>query len=308
VENHVIENLLERNKDQDDTALESGDPRLLNNPLFKTIYNDLLQDKLVIPTLPKIALGVRSAIEQDLPVRKIELLIQADPALASLLVKTANSALYRSRQTVTTIEQAIIRMGLRVVKNLVTSYSLKNLFTTDNQHLKQRMKQLWVHNAEVAAVCFVLARHLKRFDPEHALLLGLLHNVGVLPVLSYARQFPDIVADEAKLDATIDDLKAEVGSIILSKWQFAEEFVTVAREAEQWLRDESGKTDYCDLVLVAKLHTYIGRGHTHKHLPQLYEIPAFKKMGLAEDNPGSGLSILADANDQSTEVRQLLSI
>jgi HD-like signal output (HDOD) protein len=307
LENHVIANLLER-KNANHNATDQGlQEHLRDNPLFAAIYQDLLDDKLFIPTLPKIAVGVRKAIESDMPIRKIELLIQADPALATLLIKTANSALYRTRNTASSIEQAIMRMGLRTVKNLVTSYSLKHLFNTEHKAIKQRMKDLWIHCTEVAAVSFVLAKHLRQFDPEQALLMGLLHNVGVLPVLSYAERYPDIASDEAKLDATVASLKAEVGAIILTKWQFSQDFITVARESETWMRD-STTADYADLVLVAKLHTHIGREHQASYLPALHAVPAFHKLGLDQDDPNKGLSIIADANEQISEVRSLLSL
>ena len=307
LENHIIANLLERknaSKSQSDQGLQE---HLHDNPLFAAIYKDLIDDNLVIPTLPKIAGGVRKAIENDVPVRKIELLIQADPALATLLIKTANSALYRTRNTATTIEQAIMRMGLRTVKNLVTSYSLKHLFKTDHKAIKQRMKELWIHSTEVAAVSYVLAKYLHRFDSEQALLMGLLHNIGMLPVLSYAERHPEIASDEDKLDATVNSLKAEVGAIILAKWQFSQDFITVAKESENWLRD-SAAADYADLVIVAKLHTFIGREQQKKNLPQLHAVPAFHKLGLDRDDPNKGLSIIADANEQINEVRSLLAL
>jgi HD-like signal output (HDOD) protein len=307
LENHVIANLLERKNANQSQPEEGLQEHLRDNPLFAVIYQDLIDDNLVIPTLPKIAVGVRKAIETDVPVRKIELLIQADPALATLLIKTANSALYRTRNTATTIEQAIMRMGLRTVKNLVTSYSLKHLFKTEHKAIKQRMKDLWIQSTEVAAVSFVLAKHLRQFDPEQALLMGLLHNVGVLPVLSYAERYPDIASDEDKLDATVTSLKAEVGAIILTKWQFSQDFITVARESEHWMRDSTA-ADYADLVLVAKLHTHIGREHHADNLPALHAVPAFHKLGLDQDDPNKGLSIIADANEQISEVRSLLSI
>ena len=308
LENHVIANLLERKNNRTANCESIVNEQLRDNPLFEAIYKDLIEDNLVIPTLPKIAVAVRKAIENDVQVRKIELLIQADPALATLLIKTANSALYRTRNTASTIEQAIMRMGLRTVKNLVTGYSLKHLFNTEHRAIKQRMKELWIHSTEVAAVCYVLAKHLSKFDPEQALLMGLLHNIGVLPILSYAERYPDIANDEVKLDATVDSLNAEVGAIILGSWQFSQDFITAAREATNWFRDETGPADYTDLVLVAKLHTYIGREHHRKDLPQLYEIPAFQKIGLDQDDPDKGLSIIADANEQINEVRSLLAL
>ncbi|WP_455211964.1 HDOD domain-containing protein [Kaarinaea lacus] len=307
LENHVIANLLER-KNASKTPTNHGlQEHLRDNPLFSAIYQDLIDDNLIIPTLPKVAVGVRKAIENDVPVRKIELLIQADPALATLLVKTANSALYRTRNTASTIEQAIMRMGLRTVKQLVTSYSLKHLFRTEHKAIKQRMKDLWIHSTEVAAVSYVLAKHLHHFDPEQALLMGLLHNIGMLPVLSYAERYPDIASDENILDATVNSLKAEVGAIILAKWQFSQDFITVAKDAENWMRDSS-MADYADLVLVAKLHTFIGREHQEKQLPQLFAVPAFHKLGLDQDDPNKGLSIIADANEQINEIRSLLAL
>ena len=59
---------------------------------------------------------------------------------------------------------------------------------------------------------------------------------------------------------------------------------------------------------MAKLHTYIGREHNKKDLPQLYEIPAFQKLGLDQYDPNKGLAIIADANEQINEVRRLLAI
>ena len=308
LENHVIANLLERKSARATKSDITVNEQLQDNPLFKAIYKDLTKDRLVIPTLPKVAMAVRKAIEDDVQVRKIELLLQADPALATLLIKTANSALYRTHKAASSIEQAIMRMGLRTVKSLVTSYSLKHLYTTKHKEIKKRMKALWIHSTEVAAVCYVLGKNLRNFDPEQALLMGLLHNVGELPILSYAERYPEIASEEKTLDATIASLKAEVGMIILSNWQFSQDFITVARESENWLRDEKGPADYTDLVIVAKLHTYIGREHNKKDLPQLYEIPAFQKLGLDQYDPNKGLAIIADANEQINEVRRLLAI
>ncbi|WP_455204493.1 hypothetical protein, partial [Kaarinaea lacus] len=99
-----------------------------------------------------------------------------------------------------------------------------------------------------------------------------------------------------------------VGSIILNKWQFPQEFVVTASESGNWFRDSDSPADYCDLILVAKLHTFIGKPNPQKQLPQLFEIPAFKKLGLDRENADNGLTILSHANEQITEVRKLLSL
>jgi len=305
IDNFIIENLLDRHDHQNAHELKpSFDDEIQNNRLFRAIYKDLMKDSLIIPTLPKIAMSVRKAIAEEVAVRKIEILLRADPALAAMLVKTANSALFRSRKTVSTIEQAIIRLGMKTLRSLVTSYAVKNLFESKSKSLQKRMNMLWVHTTEVAAVSFVLARTLGGFDAEKALLIGLLHNVGVLPILGYADRYPEVVDDDVVLGETIDKLSDIIGETMLGKWGFDDDFVNAVRGASDWLRESSVDTDYCDLVMVAKRHVYIGKNSA---LPALSDMPAFHKLGLKSDVPARGISVLADANEQISEVRQLLS-
>jgi len=305
VDNFIIENLLDRHDQQkENESKPSFDDEVKNNRLFRAVYKDLMKDCLIIPTLPKIALSVRKAIAEEAAVRKIELLLRADPALAAMLVKIANSALFRSRKTVSTIEQAIIRLGMKTLRSLVTSYAVKNLFESKSRSLQKRMNLLWVHTTEVAAVSFVLARTLGGFDAEKALLIGLLHNVGVLPILGYADRYPDIAEDDVALDDTTDKLSHVIGEIMLAKWGFDDDFVNTVRGAADWLRESPVSADYCDLVMVAKRHVYIGK---HLALPALLDMPAFHKLGLKSDAPERGVNVLADAKEQINEVRQLLS-
>jgi putative nucleotidyltransferase with HDIG domain len=230
-------------------------------------------------------------------------------------MKVANSALYRTSKPVRTIEQAIIKVGLKMVKNIVFAYSLKDMFRSSHTYINFRLKNMWTHSAEVAAVSYVLANKLGKFDPEYALLLGLLHDIGMLPILSYAERYPELAESPEQIDATIKQLHDEVGGIILSEWHFDEEFATVAREADDWYRDKQAQADYCDLVLVAQLHSFIGKSKDKvqqltgaRSLPPLCEIPAVRKLGLHTEGPEDSISLLADANRQLAEAKQALSL
>ena len=243
----------------------------------------------------------RIVIEES-DVRNIELIIQSDPAIATYIMKVANSALYRIGKPIRTIEQAILRMGLSTIKSLVTCFALRGLFYSDHDYIKQRMKNLWKHSAEVAAVAFVLARKLGNFDPEQALLLGLLHDIGMLPILTYAEHIPLIAQNNDKIDTTIQQLHGEIGAIILKKWHFEDDFAIVAQEADDWWRDSQTTADYCE----AKDKVTFLAGNNP--IPLITTLPAFKKLGLNNASPEQSLSILTDANQLLADAKKILSL
>lgn len=309
VNNSIISNLLDKKSVPplstavvNSQSTESSEVRLLAR-----IKKDLGADRLIIPTLPKVASSVRQAIEKDDSVAHIEKLLQTDPALASMLIKAANSALYRTTTGVGSIQQAILRMGLRTVKFLISSYLMKRLFVSKSPLLRKRMSVLWTHSADVAATSYVLAGKAPNLDPEIALLMGLLHDIGSLPIIAYAERFPDLLEDPNRLEAVIHDCKVEVGRLILEQWKFGAEFVVLVTEVDQWHRHHPGPIDYCDIVLVAQYHMLL-INKTTLVLPPLVELPAFKQLGLNSTSAESGIELLVDARRQIIEIRKLLAV
>lgn len=297
--------------DPDNAGVHSDDiadpGELLNNPLFQDIYNDLLDDRLVIPTLPKLAVKIRRSVQDpNINSNRLARVIQTDPALTGKLLKAANSVLYRRATAADTCAKAITRIGFDTTRHLVTSFLMRHLFSTRNPYIKSRMKKLWQHSINVASISFVLAQQSRRVDPETALLAGLMHDIGVLAVLNYAEKHRDIATDPKRLDKVINGLRAKTGAIILKKWGFKEDMVTVALEAEHYLRDHGEKADLCDFVNIAQLHSYLGTD-TMKSLPLITDVPAFHKMPVGELTPQLSLRIIEDAKEQIAEIRTMLA-
>lgn len=316
IDNQLIDNLL-RQQPQNGESVEDlfVSVELLDNPLFQDIYHDLLEDRLVIPTFPDIAVKIQQVVELETDLRHIEQIIQFDPATAAMIVKAANSALFNIGKPVQTIEQAILRMGMRLVKQLVTTYAMRELFQSHYPLVNQRMKRLWKHSAEVAATAYVLAKKLGGWDAEHALLLGLLHDIGMLPILRYTEQYPDIAQNEDAIDTAIQHLHGDIGAVILKAWRFSEDFIQTANEADDWYRDNQDEADYCDIVLLAQLHTFIGKPKDklkpllgNRPLPVMIELPAYKKLCEEECGPEESIAMLNEANQQIMETIQLLTL
>ena len=167
------------------------------------------------------------------------------------------------------------------------------------------MQALYTHSSLVASLSYVLARHSAGFNAERALLIGLLHDIGIIPILAFADRHANLMHDEAELDRTIGRLRALTSHLVLSRLGFDPEIITAAEEAEEWLRDPQPEPDYGDLIVVAQLHSYLGTPQM-ANLPRIDETPAYRKLDLGEFDPKQGLRILQEADSVTAAIRQTL--
>ena len=156
---------------------------------------------------------------------------------------------------------------------------------------------------EIAAICYVLAKNVRGLDPEQGLLAGLLHDIGVVPILMYADQYPGLTENPQQLEKTIKDLKPELGSVILKRWGFNEEMVATATNSENWRYHHDGEADFADLVIVAHLHHMMLDESRHQ---KLAKVPAFRRLFPGENDPAILNKIMEQAKHQLEDTRQLL--
>lgn len=305
---------LDEQQQESSTLLEyevSEEPDFQNIPadnrLMIRIYQDLNEDRLSLPSLPQIALRINKVMKDpSLDAAKMARVISADAALSAKLLKMANSARFGGKVPISTLPNAISRIGLETTHKLVLALTMRDLFETGSGTLKKHMRELWKHSRRVAAITHVLATKVDgEFDPNFALLAGLLHDIGEIALLSYARQCPDLTQVERQLDTTLRALKGELGSAIIRGWHLPEELARVAHEAEHWDRDMSEHADYTDLVIIAQLHSFVGTREMYSH-PRIDEVPAYAKLQLGELSPDFSLRLLKEASREIREVESLL--
>ena len=302
VDNKVINNLLDKK------ALTNNPASHEPSALLERISKDLEKDRLVLPSNPNVAQNLQACLASDANIADLEKLIAADPALASIILKAANSALFRcASRRINSIQHAIIRMGLNNVSFVVKSYLIKKLFVSNSPALKKRALNLWIHAADVAATAFVLAEKLISFDPDTASLSGLLHNIGALPIIGYAESMPELCEDENALDLAIENYQSELAQRMLQHWQFDDDMVTVVRNVHDWQYQHEGPADYCDLVMIANYHVHIMQ-KKQTDLPPLLSLPSFSKLGMSAESADSGIEILQAAQKRIGEVRSLFSM
>ena len=268
---------------------------------------DLDARKFRLTSLPEVAMKIRTMLDNnDYSVKQIAEVVNRDPVIAAKIMRAANSPIYFGAAKCETVQNAIVRLGLLTTKQLIIGFTLRDLFQTEVPLLHKLMTETWQQSTEVAANSFVLARHTKLFDPEEAMLAGLVSNIGVLSVLNYAQNYPKLLENEALLRQWADRLKSEVGAMVLEHWQFPDEIVEVARGCEDWSRCPTTRADLCDLVLVGTLHSYIGK-RKQPPPPRVDQVPAYQKLALGKLTPEMTLQILVEAKEQIAQARALLA-
>ncbi|RLK48244.1 HD-like signal output (HDOD) protein [Alkalispirillum mobile] len=222
--------------------------------VFAEVAQDLLHDRLELPTMPDLAIRVREAIaDPDADSTAVARILQADPVVVTRLIKVANSAMFSSRSGVDTLTGAIVRLGLENVRHIVIAVTLREVFRARHPLLQARMAQLWEHSARVAAVAALLGGHLPRFVPERALLGGLLHSIGGIPLLTHLDRLDGGAIDEAQVEALLHEYAGQLGGMILRNWNFPEAICEVPAVVWSGQGGHAGNAGagYPALILVA---------------------------------------------------------
>ena len=285
--------------------IETGN-ELRDNLLFHEVYQACINETLKLPSLPDVAMKVRTAVEDErADAAKVARVVEADPPIAAKLIKAANSAYAGVQKPVDKTSAAIVRLGMKTTKQLVISFALKDLFDAGTPVLQKRMKKLWIESAEIAATCFVFAEMHPKFEPETALLAGLLHDIGIIPIVAYSRNYPDIAVRPDQLERVIEKLRGQIGCMILRYWGLSDDMVSVAVESDDWFRMPSEPPDYCALVMFAKYLAAAGQPG-NKNFPPVNNIPSFVALGLGDLDPERSEDLANKVRDRVLQTNALL--
>lgn len=278
-----------------------------SHAMVAQLMAELRQGSLKIPSMPSVAMRIRRTMASpDFGMHDIATIISADPSIAARLIQMANSAVFGGITACDTVQSALVRLGVEKTRNLVFTLATRNLFNARQAFIQSRMLKAWQHAIEIAALCAVLAKLSPGLDTDRALLTGLLHEIGSIPILKVAESYPDLADTPGLLDEIVKSLTPEISAEVLKRWGFPEDFSQAAGDQSDWYREQDGPADYGDLIIVAHLHALVRERQFHK-LPRLDETPAFQKLALGLLSPQLSLLVLDEAKGQIQELKALLS-
>ncbi len=266
--------------------------KITSSDFANRLRQDIVANRVRLPSLPDVALRVRKAVECDCSAHQIADLVAQDIALSARLVQIANSPLYRGAAKVDSILVAVTRLGVRMVKNLVLGLAMRQMFHSSSETLAKFFREICDDGIQVAGFCRMLAEDLPGIDPDEAMLAGLLHNIGALPILARLDQAsPDNIRIDL-VQRLLDELAPTLGTQILQSWHLPETLVAVPEGCHELERDAGPDADYVDVVAAARLQYMVYEGMVDI-TPQLTALPLLHKTGIhfesvvlgEEDNP-----------------------
>nr|NJM01823.1 HDOD domain-containing protein [Desulfobacula sp.] len=181
-----------------------------------------------LPTLPVVADNVIKLTQNpDSTAFEIAEAISQDQSLASKVLKTANSAYYGFPRKITTINYAIVVLGLNNIKNIVLSSSIMGQFPKKNRNLLFDRKEFWKHSLLCGIISKKISEHMGIKNSEEMFMCGLLHDFGKL-ILDTFFQEEFISALQLAHEHQLTVMEAEnrifgfnhsgVGALLLRKW------------------------------------------------------------------------------------------
>lgn len=134
-----------------------------------------------LPRPPGVALEVLALSNKPTArMEDIAALLEREPMLSGKVLKLANSALYGGAVPCVTLKQALVRLGLALVRDVVMEAAMQ-MTTLRAEGFDQSLESIRRHSSGVAWISRFVARNTQ-LETDYAFLLGLLHDVG----LSYA--------------------------------------------------------------------------------------------------------------------------
>lgn len=145
---------------------------------YAVVVNSL---KGKLPSLPVILSELMTIVsEHDATLHALRDLLRMDPAISTLLLKLANTTEFRqgSTERISSIEDALTRLGLDEVKKLALNISIFELYESVNVPDGFSLKSLWKHSVGVAVASSKLAEKLTFTLQDLAYTCGLIHDIG----------------------------------------------------------------------------------------------------------------------------------
>jgi HD-like signal output (HDOD) protein len=257
-----------------------------------------------LPSFPEIAIRVRKVLaDSKSTVEQVVRVVGSEPALSARILRIANSAsLNRSGKQITELRTAISRIGYNMVRSAALSFSMNQMRHSNKlAGHKQYLNDLWERSTYVAAYAYVLARS-SRVNPDEAMLTGMMHGIGKLYIVTRAADHPELFADEAALQALIDDWHASIGKAILENWGFPEPMAHAVGDQGDLSRKDAGPPDLADVIGVSILMASYGTDLSGLQAA-LQGAEAAKRLRLDESKT---LSVMQDSAAEVTTLTQAL--
>lgn len=213
--------------DQDKSFIEIVDKHLASSAARLPVFN-------------VTAMRIQQEIAKEEPdLRLIEKLIVSDQSLTAKVLSVSNSSFYKGLQQVSTVRNAIVRLGINEVSNIIMLVTHENNFRSKDPFVHGIMRKLWRHSVGCALGSNWLAKQCGLHALAHeAFFAGLLHDVGMLFILTVMDDLKHsnklkAQPSDALLAEAMNTLHTNHGHSLMSRWNLPQKYSDIARDHHQ---------------------------------------------------------------------------
>jgi HD-like signal output (HDOD) protein len=242
--------------------------------LLARISSRIAKGDLELPQLPSTSMAVIDMTSKaTADISDIVRAIESDPVLSSEVVKTANSAMFSGAEPVETIAAAVVRIGLRNLRTLMFSLSMRSAVLRDKR-LSTYAEEVWRHAFSTATIARGIAKPAG-VEPDRAFLLGLLADIGKVSLLAMLRKELQKGTDVSPaLVGRVFYLFHEIaGGRLAEAWHMPQDIVAVASCHHKYADNQLNKKDAALVSLALRLDMMLGQDDRADaemlHLPEM---------------------------------------
>ena len=211
-----------------------------NKSFIEIVDKHLASSDARLPVFNATALRIQQEIAKEEPdLRLIEKLIVSDQSMTAKVLSVSNSSFYKGLQQVSTVRNAIVRLGINEVSNIIMLVTHENNFRSKDPFVHGMMRKLWRHSVGCALGSNWLAKQCGLHALAHeAFFAGLLHDVGmlfILTVIDDLKHSNELKAQpsNALLVEAMNTLHANHGHALMAQWNLPPKYSEIARDHHQ---------------------------------------------------------------------------
>jgi putative nucleotidyltransferase with HDIG domain len=187
-----------------------------------------------IPTIPVISKEVLTLLsDEDVSIKKLAQVIEKDQSMTVRILKMANSAFYGTLSRVSSIDHALVILGIAEIRSILMAFSIRDFFRDAKGNSFDR-NRFWKHAVICSQVAKYLARYFKVPSDDTLFLSGLIHDMGKVVFDQYFHEeFEKIVDFVNEHHTTFSEAEKQVIGVthyqvaakLLQQWQFPQKVV-----------------------------------------------------------------------------------
>lgn len=251
-----------------------------------------IQQVTQIATLPEVTAKIIQIVEDPKSTaRDLQNLIKHDVALSAKILKVVNSAFYGLPRQVSSVDRAIVLLGLSTVKNIAVATSMAKLFSGNELSKRFTARQLWQHSLACGVFCKLLAQARKMDNVDDLFVGGLMHDLGIVVEKQvFSKELAGVIekASQDKADLCVQEFETfeadhqAFGIALATKWKFPHLFQLTTGYHHQPLKASEQYHEITSLAHVADVLAMRKKiGFYMENIP--LETEAVKLLGLTDE-------------------------